>query len=180
LFILGALSFAAAYLGRQARRQHRRNWARLHIIGMGASYVLLLIAFYVDNGKQLPIWKELPHFTYWLLPLAVGIPLIFALCCGIRWHAKRARISHTVRCTNQEFYSLPAHGRHPKITANSGVRRNSANGIGSASNYSSPNAVLIGLVVRRATYADGPLQFSLSPNRKAAWPSDVGCSHCGH
>lgn len=84
LFILGALSFAAAYLGRQARRQHRRNWARLHIIGMGASYVLLLIAFYVDNGKQLPIWKELPHFTYWLLPLAVGIPLIFALCCGIR------------------------------------------------------------------------------------------------
>ena len=62
-------------LGRQARRQRRRNWARLHIIGMGASYVLLLIAFYVDNGKQLPIWKELPHFTYWLLPLAVGIPL---------------------------------------------------------------------------------------------------------
>jgi hypothetical protein len=178
LFILGALSFAAAYLGRQARRQRRRNWARLHIIGMGASYVLLLIAFYVDNGKQLPIWKELSHFTYWLLP--VRIPLIFALCCGIRWHAKRARISHTVRCTNQEFYSLPAHGRHPKITANSGVRRNSANGIGSASNYSSPNAVLIGLVVRRATYADGRLQFSLSSNRKAAWPSDVGCSHCGH
>ena len=48
------------------------------------------------------------------------------------------------------------------------------------SNYSSPSAVLIGLVVRRATYADGPMQFSLSPNRKAAWPSDVGCSHCGH
>jgi hypothetical protein len=44
LFILGALSFAAAYLGRQARRQRWRYWVRLHIAGMGASYVLLLIA----------------------------------------------------------------------------------------------------------------------------------------
>ena len=46
------------------------------IAGMGLSYVLLLIAFYVDNGKQLPLWKDLPHFTYWLLPLAAGVPLI--------------------------------------------------------------------------------------------------------
>jgi hypothetical protein len=44
---------------------------------MGLSYVLMLIAFYVDNGKQLPpLWKDLPHVTYWLLPLAIGIPLI--------------------------------------------------------------------------------------------------------
>ena len=83
LFVLGALSFAAAYFGRQARRQRWRNWARLHITGMGTSYVLLLIAFYVDNGKQLPVWKDLPHFTYWLLPLAVGIPLIVR---ALLWH----------------------------------------------------------------------------------------------
>ena len=75
LFILGTLSFAAACLGRQARRQRWRNWVRLHITGMGSSYVLLLIAFYVDNGKQLPIWKDLPRFT-WLLPLIVEVPLI--------------------------------------------------------------------------------------------------------
>ena len=43
---------------------------------MGLSYVLMLIAFYVDNGKQLPLWKDLPDFTYWLVPLAVGLPLI--------------------------------------------------------------------------------------------------------
>lgn len=73
LFVLGALSFAAACLGRQARR---RNWIRLHIAGMGASYLLLLIAFYVDNGKSLPLWKELPSTAYWLLPAAFGIPLI--------------------------------------------------------------------------------------------------------
>jgi hypothetical protein len=31
---------------------------------MGLSYILMLIAFYVDNGKQLPLWKNLPHFMY--------------------------------------------------------------------------------------------------------------------
>jgi hypothetical protein len=83
LFILGALSFGATYLGRQARRQRWRNWVRLHITGMGTSYVLLLIAFYVDNGRQLPIWKDLPNFTYWVLPLAVAIPLMVR---ALLWH----------------------------------------------------------------------------------------------
>ena len=76
LFVLGALSFAAASLGRAARRGCWRNWVAFHISGMGLSYVLLLTAFYVDNGKSLPLWKELPPITYWLLPGAVGIPLI--------------------------------------------------------------------------------------------------------
>jgi len=83
LFILGALSLAAAYLGRQARRQRWRYWARLHITGMGSSYVLLLIAFYVDNGKSLPLWKELPPTAYWLLPAGVGAPLIVR---ALLWH----------------------------------------------------------------------------------------------
>lgn len=38
--------------------------------------VLLLTAFYVDNGKQLPLWKELPVWTYWSLPALVGMPII--------------------------------------------------------------------------------------------------------
>jgi hypothetical protein len=76
LFIIGTASFAAAWFGRAARRNRWRGWVRLHIAGMGASYVLLLISFYVDNGANLPIWRELPHFTYWLLPIAVGVPLI--------------------------------------------------------------------------------------------------------
>jgi hypothetical protein len=49
---------------------------RLHITGMGGSYILLLTAFYVDNGKNLPLWKELPPITYWLVPGAVGLPII--------------------------------------------------------------------------------------------------------
>jgi hypothetical protein len=36
----------------------------------------MLIAFYVPNGKQLPIWKDFPYFTYWLVPLAVATPII--------------------------------------------------------------------------------------------------------
>ena len=76
LFILGALSFGAASLGRTARRQRWHNWVKLHITGMGLSYIFLLTAFYVDNGHSLPLWKELPSITYWLLPGALGIPLI--------------------------------------------------------------------------------------------------------
>lgn len=76
LFILGALAFAAAYLGRRARRKRWRHWAKLHITGMGMSYVLLLTAFYVDNGRILPLWKDLPPITFWLLPAAIGVPLI--------------------------------------------------------------------------------------------------------
>jgi hypothetical protein len=76
LLVLGTLSFAAAYLGRQARRHRRNGWVRLHLTGMGASYILMLTAFYVDNGKSLPLWKDLPAMAYWLLPAVVGIPLI--------------------------------------------------------------------------------------------------------
>jgi hypothetical protein len=43
---------------------------------MGMSYVLLLTAFYVDNGKNLPLWRQLHPIALWLIPAAVGIPLI--------------------------------------------------------------------------------------------------------
>jgi hypothetical protein len=76
LFILGSLAFMAALVGRSACRRRWPGWERLHIAGMGSSYVLLLIAFYVDNGKQLPLWKSLPTWTYWALPALVGLPII--------------------------------------------------------------------------------------------------------
>ncbi|HEV2187877.1 MAG TPA: hypothetical protein VGR70_11755 [Stellaceae bacterium] len=76
LFILGLLAFAAASLGRAARRGRWGAWVRSHITGMGLSYIVLLTAFYVDNGKNLPLWKELPPITYWLFPGAVGLPVI--------------------------------------------------------------------------------------------------------
>jgi hypothetical protein len=76
LFALGALSFGLAWMGRLALRLRLSHWVRLHISGMSLSYVVMLIAFYVDNGKQLPIWKDLPHVSYWLLPLVVAAPFV--------------------------------------------------------------------------------------------------------
>jgi uncharacterized membrane protein len=73
LFALGAAAFVCSWLGRLAVRRH---WIRLHLSGMGSSYTLMLIAFYVDNGPQLPLWRSLPHTMYWVLPLAVAIPIV--------------------------------------------------------------------------------------------------------
>jgi hypothetical protein len=73
LFVLGTLALAAAVAVRRAVRRQR---VRLHLIGMGSSYILLLTAFYVDNGAHLPLWRELPSLAYWLVPAAVGLPLI--------------------------------------------------------------------------------------------------------
>jgi hypothetical protein len=83
LLVLGALSFLAAYAGRRARQERWRHWVRLHVTGMGSSYVLLLIAFYVDNGKSLPLWRDLPALAYWLVPAAIGVPLIVR---ALLWH----------------------------------------------------------------------------------------------
>src|SRR5215831_8348041 len=76
LFILGTLSFATASLGRMAFRRRWRSRIRSHISCMGLSYVLLLTAFYVDNGKNLPLWNKLPQIAFWVLPAAAGIPFI--------------------------------------------------------------------------------------------------------
>ena len=51
-------------------------WDSGHIAGMGIAYVALLTAFYVDNGPHLPLWDRLPTFAFWLLPSAVGAPVI--------------------------------------------------------------------------------------------------------
>ena len=76
LLILGAAAFAGAHFARRARRKRWSGWRRLHIIGMGTSYISLLTAFYVDNGKNLPLWRNLSPIAFWCLPAAVGLPLI--------------------------------------------------------------------------------------------------------
>jgi hypothetical protein len=76
LFFLGVLSFIAATIARTALRQSWRNRLRVHLASMGVSYILMLTAFYVDNGKNLPLWRELPQWAFWVLPAAVGVPII--------------------------------------------------------------------------------------------------------
>lgn len=105
LFILGSLSFAAALGGRTAKRKRWPGWVRWHITGMGVSYILLLTAFYVDNGKSLPIWKELPPIAYWLLPGAIGVPII---CRALLHHplVSRTEVSEYGVVPDKEAISL--------------------------------------------------------------------------
>jgi hypothetical protein len=83
LFILGAVAFATATVGYQHRRRHRPGDSG-HIAGMGIAYVAMLTAFYVDNGPHLPLWDRLPTLTFWLLPSAIGAPLIARAIIGTR------------------------------------------------------------------------------------------------
>ncbi|WP_425954870.1 hypothetical protein [Xylanimonas sp. McL0601] len=75
LFVIGAAAFSAATIGYLHRRRHRPGHTG-HIVGMGVSFVLLLTAFYVDNGPRLPLLEHLPVLVFWLAPSAIGAPLI--------------------------------------------------------------------------------------------------------
>lgn len=76
LFVLGLLSFIAATVGRTARRSLWPGWPRIHMTGMAASYILLITAFYVDNGPNLPLWRDLPPIVFWILPTLIGAPIL--------------------------------------------------------------------------------------------------------
>lgn len=76
LFLLAVIAFGAAVVGRMARRRLWQGWVGHHITGMGVSYIAMLTAFYVDNGRNLPLWRDLPAIAYWIGPSLVGGPLI--------------------------------------------------------------------------------------------------------
>lgn len=76
LFVLGTISFGSGSAGYLARRVRWRSWMRFHILGMGLSCVVLLTAFYVDNGPRLPLWNQLPVVAFWTVPSLIGVPLI--------------------------------------------------------------------------------------------------------
>jgi hypothetical protein len=59
---------------------------------MGIAYVAMLTAFYVDNGPHLPLWDRLPPLSFWLLPSAIGAPIIARAI--IRARTRRAQLLH--------------------------------------------------------------------------------------
>ena len=93
LFVLGSLSFALGSVGYAARKVRWRGWTTFHIAGMSLSYVVLMTAFYVDNGPNLPVWEHLPRAAFWLGPSIIGLPL---LARALRGHA---RVAEDVRAT---------------------------------------------------------------------------------
>jgi hypothetical protein len=100
LFILGALSCASAWLGRRSLRERWLSWARLHITGMDLSYVLILIAFYVDNENSCRFGKTFLPSPIGCCPLLSDCRSSSAHCCGIRSHAVR-------RVTNSRPWLAP-------------------------------------------------------------------------
>jgi hypothetical protein len=97
LFVLAVVALGLALYGRRMRRLHRAGWAVRHGVAMGGSYIVLLTAFYVDNGPQLPLWDRLPHWTYWVLPTVVGAPLIWRALRRFRTATSRRGGSTTRR-----------------------------------------------------------------------------------
>jgi hypothetical protein len=91
LFYLGALSFGLGSLGYAARRRRWPGWTTVHVAGLGMSYIVLLTAFYVDNGPRLPLWDRLPTIALWLGPSLIGLPLL------ARALARHARVRADLR-----------------------------------------------------------------------------------
>jgi len=76
LLLIGIFATAFTYVGRRMTKVKMQNWPRLHTICMGASYILLLTGFYLDNGKNLPFWRMFPQWFFLVFPAAIGTPII--------------------------------------------------------------------------------------------------------
>lgn len=76
LLSIGTLAVIFTYAGRRMARSKMSSWTRLHTLCMGASYILLLTGFYVDNGKNLPFWRMFPQWFFWVFPAMIGMPII--------------------------------------------------------------------------------------------------------
>jgi hypothetical protein len=101
LALIGLVGFTAATIGYQHRRRHRPGDTP-HITGMGLSYIAMLTAFYVDNGPHLPLWDRLPTIAFWLLPSAIGLPIIARAL-------RRARRSHATGASADRPARAPSH-----------------------------------------------------------------------
>jgi len=76
LLTVGTVAFALTFAGRRLAQNRAGGWTRLHTLCMGLSYIFLLTGFYVDNGKNLPFWRQFPQPFFWVFPSIVGVPII--------------------------------------------------------------------------------------------------------
>lgn len=72
LFAMGMLATTLAMSGYLLRRKRQD----IHIAAMGLSFIVMLTAFYVDNGPKLPVWEHLPPIAFWIFPAAIGLPIL--------------------------------------------------------------------------------------------------------
>ena len=81
LLVLAGVAAGSALVGYLGIRSGRRV---VHILGMGSAFMVMLTAFYVDNGPRLPGWSLLPPVAFWLLPAAVGLPIMLRAVRKVR------------------------------------------------------------------------------------------------
>jgi hypothetical protein len=93
LLALGCVAFAFGSVGYTARKRRWPGWLTMHMIGMSMSYIVLLTAFYVDNGPKLPLWDRLPTIVFWVGPSLLGLPLL------ARALLRHARVGVDLRAT---------------------------------------------------------------------------------
>jgi hypothetical protein len=92
LLVLGVVSFGASCLGRTARRRNWQTWIDTHIISMGSSFIAMLTAFCVEEGKSLPGLRGFAPITYWFLPALIGAPFIVRALVRHRQRYRRAAV----------------------------------------------------------------------------------------
>jgi len=105
LLALGTAAFGLASIGLTARKVRWRGWKSFHILGMSLSYVVLLTAFYVDNGPRLPLVNHLPTIAFWIVPTLVALPLITR---AVR------RYTHLIADLNSAHRARPQKGQRPR------------------------------------------------------------------
>lgn len=77
LLSIGIFAVGSTTAGYWFAKNQRVNRRRFHTVCMGVSYILLMTGFYVDNGKNLPFWRQFPQWFFWAFPSVVGVPIIF-------------------------------------------------------------------------------------------------------
>jgi hypothetical protein len=102
LFVLGCIAFGFGALGYVARTRRWPGWFTIHAVGMSASYIVLLTAFYVDNGPKLPLWQQLPGLVFWVGPTVIGVPLL------VRAVRRRHRFAADVRAAARAVAASPS------------------------------------------------------------------------
>jgi hypothetical protein len=80
---LGVLSFALALVGYVAVRRGWPRWVGAH--GLGGSYIALVTALLVVSAGDISTTAEI---IAWIVPAAVGVPLIVRAHTGARTRAR--------------------------------------------------------------------------------------------
>lgn len=80
LLVLAVMGYGCALGARAAQWLRKRRaepwWIVVHILGMIGSYVILWTAFLVDNAHLIPLLKQLPTLTFWILPPLAALPFL--------------------------------------------------------------------------------------------------------